>query len=852
MHGQFAPFEDENVGIVELDEARWTGWLDEGERLLQNGLPSLAEARFRMVGRLASASDDILHQAQMGLVDSLIARGLYRDAEGILDSVDRTHAGSSYFLRRSIIHYGLAPFDYNSGVIADFLQKVDHDSVQQSDVSWLYYLIGLVAEADGWREDANESFALAEEFALDQSLAAYFSSARYKRGLLQNAIDPQQALAELEKKIEDLTLDFSRATLIERYVGLVEQFQGVEEAMIALDGFLSDRSFSFTPAEATRLKLIKALLLDASADERVEILESIVRGRVDKSSMLIALDLLFRANNEPTSFIEFLDSIIGNADQHPLVTRLYYVRSQLLLLVGDDLDAAANDARRLLELYPGSDESVLAYRILADVALRKEPPEYRTAAEYMIQYKEAYTLDAEQERLVDQRIGEAYFLNEDYANAADFYRSAFFLTEKEEIRRNIFSQLVFADLLAGETSRAIEVVDTYGTLKGISSDDIWRIEWNIAQSLLGNGDVEEAHQRVRRLISREDREAVSTVLDFKLNWLYLYLSSFIKQVEGLSDQAQALLLRIESLPETLRADSEVNLLRSELMLLYADALVDEGQIEDAVDVLRDIRADHPESSAAERTFLSEASYFASSADFRAAQTILVAQVDRFPEGELAADALYQAAIYAEMRGREHYRDAILILDRLVKSYPEADVSYVSALRQGDLLRLTNDFAGAQLIYENLVNAFPNHPLRHRAELGRADCMVALAEGKSSELSEAAVVLERFLDLPSLTEAQRIEAGHKWGLVLLRQGDITEARGILGRLVARYLIDADRVVVLDRIGQYWLARSVFKLGELLEASNEADEARRLYRLMIALNMPGRNISTERLEKLSTRK
>ena len=128
-------------------------------------------------------------------------------------------------------------------------------------------------------------------------------------------------------------------------------------------------------------------------------------------------------------------------------------------------------------------------------------------------------------------------------------------------------------------------------------------------------------------------------------------------------------------------------------------------------------------------------------------------------------------------------------------------------------------------------------------------MVALAQGDRAELADAAVVLERFLDLPELSDALRAEASHKWGMTLLTREAVDEARQVFTEIVSRFLVESERAAEMNGVGQYWLSRSVFALGEILERDGEADEARRLYRLMIALNMPGRTISAKRLGSLS---
>mgnify|MGYP005858395127 CR=1 FL=1 len=185
----------------------------------------------------------------------------------------------------------------------------------------------------------------------------------------------------------------------------------------------------------------------------------------------------------------------------------------------------------------------------------------------------------------------------------------------------------------------------------------------------------------------------------------------------------------------------------------------------------------------------------------------------------------------------------------MESYPDEPMIYHAGLKQGDLLRLMNDFASAQLLFGNLINNYPEHPMRYVAELAYADCVVAMASDETSDLSEAIAILERLLDLPNLSEALQVEVSYKLGLVLGRGDSSAQAREVFTLTVAAYLLGTDRMEDLGPLGQYWLSRTVLELGAILALEGEREEARRLYRKMIAFNLPGRSIALERLQASS---
>ena len=819
------------------------------KELGRSGIHSLAERQFSTIVEDPDAPEGILLEAKLGLFDSYLARGKLDRASEVLKSIDAS-IGPGRELRKALLDLLIdGPEETLADPEFDF-GPMDLSAIGEEYISWYYLLQSLVSEQEGRTAEADDFLNRARDFATDVEQVLFLDDFDFRREFGGEGFDAQARLAELKKLFDRPRATPGIARVVENYINLLNTTAGPNQAIVALDDALSRRSFGFTPAERTRLLLLKSILIGPSGEERRAILRSILTDGVGEATMELALQLLLSETNDSAELFGFLSGLLEREGSHPLSAKIVFLRSQLGLLGAEALELAEEDARYLLEEFPGAPEASRAYQILAYAALLKDPPQYRSAAEYLLQYKESLsgelisTLSS-----VDLMIGDAYFLNEDYPNAADFYRSAFFAEEDRDVRRDVFLRLVIADLRGGSLGRAIEFVDSLGATDGVSGADRWKAEWNISQRLLSEGRTDYVLDRVGSLLISDEFDQVPALLDIRLRWLNLYLRSITRDFDGLSEEAATLLRRIESMPTGSEADNELPVLRSETMILYAAALLGEGDFDAAVAVLREIRADYPTSDAAERTFLTEASYFASTSDFRAAQTILVALVDNYPEGELAATALFQAALYAERRGPYYYRDAILILARLVESYPDAPVAYEASLRQGDLLRLTNDFASAQLLYDNLVNAFPEHPMRHRAELGRADCMVALAKGDRAELADAAVVLERFLDLPDLSDALRAEASHKWGMTLLKRGAADDARQVFTEIVARFLVESERAAEMDAVGQYWLSRSVFALGDILERDGEAGEARRLYRLMIALNMPGRTISAERLGSLS---
>jgi tetratricopeptide (TPR) repeat protein len=202
----------------------------------------------------------------------------------------------------------------------------------------------------------------------------------------------------------------------------------------------------------------------------------------------------------------------------------------------------------------------------------------------------------------------------------------------------------------------------------------------------------------------------------------------------------------------------------------------------------------------------------------------------------------------QSRGLDLYVEAIKLYERLASSFPQDALIYEARLRQGDLLRLLNDFAGARLVYETLVNNEPDHPMRPMAELSRAQCMLALAKKDTDKLAEAALVLERLVDMPDLDLNFRVESMFKWSFALKGQGLEDQARAVLVQSVSRNLRDVKIASALDVTGRYWAARTLLELGERRTERGEFEEAKTIYRKLIAYNLPGRGLAQTRINSI----
>ena len=169
--------------------------------------------------------------------------------------------------------------------------------------------------------------------------------------------------------------------------------------------------------------------------------------------------------------------------------------------------------------------------------------------------------------------------------------------------------------------------------------------------------------------------------------------------------------------------------------------------------------------------------------------------------------------------------------------------------QGDLLRKASDFSGAVSVYDTLIQKFPDHPNRYLADLSRLDCLLALANQNTSyDFKEIIVELERLLDLPNLPKEFQLEVRYKLALILSKLDETSLANKVVLSIVDDFIDPDSRVRNFSSIESYWIARSLFLLCDHLNADNQFEESKKIYRMIIAYNLPGFQLAKQLLQEL----
>ena len=848
VQGQ-APLLADRADVLDVEQRLVFDWqVDAADSALKAGLAVLAEGLYRDLLAVPGVAADNVAELQIQLAASLIAQRRFVDARSALQSVPEEARGDQYYLYLGVSAYGNGR-NVDQETLTLALSNVAESVLKPEELPWLYILRGLQAELVGRTDQVAAAFQQARAAAVSEAQRAFFTGLILREEVLRAPANDALA-AEVRGQYERLRGTAAAYPYVREYAVILHNQGRNAEAIELIAGELATARSGYASREREQLLLLKGILYGVDTLSGRDALRGLLREGKNREVMAVALQLLARASSplERDELTIFLNVMVAESEPHPLLGQMYYIRSQLALAVGETALAEA-DARLLLEQFPGLSEITNVYRLLAYAALQRAPAQYRAAADFLIQLRDQAE-EAEARQVLNRLIGDCYFLNTDYRNAVDFYQAARYQGVGVDHDGEFFLRLVTAELRGGQIEAALQLIDEADFSGSISVSDRWRAEWNVAQALQASGELTAALTRVQLLLAEDGNSSVPIALDLRFRWLEARLSLMVGAAEPIQDRVDVLLTRIESLPAEASDPSpaEVRLLRTEVLLLQADILIGLGDSTAGMEVLNRLRTGYAESSAAERSYLTEANYYTSIDDFAAAQQTLLKLASQYEAGELAAQALFEAALYCERRGPEYFAEAVRVHHDLTERYPQDTLFFSSRLKQGDLLRQMNNFAGAQIIYENLIRLFPEHPRRYVAELSRADCMLALAKDDTEQLQNVAQALERLIDLPNLPIDFQAEVGYKWGFALLQHEAFDQAQVVFTLIASRFLLDGENAIRLGVTGRYWMSRTLLELGTGLEAQGQLAEARRVYRKMVAYNLPGRTLAQSRADRL----
>lgn len=841
--------EEPSEEIGDLSEIRKRWQLDSASSALNAGLLGVAGQAARGLVDQSEAGSVHWTEAQEILLTISLARGQVEQAEAILAKLGEEGIENVRVeLGRAFVLYFQDEFQEANEVI----ENLDSAELDASGRAWLAVLKALLGRRSGEDVSINQLFAEAERRAPNAVLREHFELLRLRESLQAQPVEQAtiSGLRETVRSMRGERTGFEAARLLA--IALYQNGQQ-DEAFSVLNDHLSRPGIRESGLRSTFLLLMGIISGEDTMRGRVALRQLVQEGS-DRELQALGFTLLAQAplNDQfREEFINNLNDWIENGSEHPLLDRLYFFRGYLRLEDGQ-YGAAEEDARFLINSFPGSSLVPHALRLMGYISWMRSPPQYRTAADYLNRLRQR--LDEGPDRIrVSRLMADCFFLNGDYDSASDAYAS---LLREEELpgAGSILFQRVLSAIRAERIEDAASVMDEARGNPRYPADALWQAEWNLIDSLKREGDFEAAYQRIDSLLA-EDLQPDKLSFILRMEWFRIRLMLESGRLEEVVPEAQGFLERIEALESGSPALSSEILegLESHTMLILGEAHYRLEQSEEGARVFNELREAYPGSGPATLSFLIEARGSSVADSLVSAQQSLIQLADMFPESEYAPIALWEAALNAEQRGlNQHLQQAITILEDLVTEYPDHRLVYYARLKQGDLSRRLNDFGTALLLYERLLSTYPDHPERFRAEMSRSDCLFAMGNQDSNRLEDASVVYERLRLLERVPFPVRVEAAYKFALCLRQQGDAEGYREALYLVYDRFLSREENTAQLRRFPQarYWMSRSLLDLGDAYLNSETPSQARIFFEAIIDRELPGTTVARGKLEALSS--
>ena len=811
-----------------------------------------------------------LEVLRFSLIKAYIGSRDFESAELFLNEIPRVNQGDQFFLYNLITQYIL---NYNQSkkdlldLLKRNLKQIKVERLVDGEKAWYYYFRATEELIKGKKSDLKDSLFQAKVFSESDSERKAFFESLILRLEYNVQVPTLQTIRQLRKLLKTNQNKKQAYYYAYDFAYLLALRGEKNEAIDIINDELLKGESVYSLYELDNLRLLKVVVLGVRSVSGRDLLFTLIQSSEDE----LILDLSFRLLREYVSlsgdseFLETLSLYFKNQALHPLRFKFYQFKAEFLLnkveqgFAEDDesartlaLNQLKADAEFILENFPGTESLEDIYRILVYVALNQSSPQYRLAADYLSKIID-FSSDGLERQKLNQLIGNCYFLNDDFEVAAEFYMAA--LTERgiwyKETKGQLWFRLVTAKIRADLlTEELVESVENAFIAKEIPFKTYLKIQWNIALHYRKSGEYNEAVTLINNALERFNAYNVPVLLDVRFKWFSLY----IKYLSGFNSEssileAQLLIDRLNQLSQGEIEEEALSLLKSQVSLLKAQFLLMENQVNEAVLVIDNIQKVFPDSQASELSYIILADFYTMFEEYDLAESSLLMLAKNYPESNYAAEALLDAALNAEKRESNGFRQSIQLLNQLINTYSDSPLVFFAMRHQGDLLRKASDFSGAVSVYDTLIQKFPDHPNRYLADLSRLDCLLALANQNTSyDFKEIIVELERLLDLPNLPKEFQLEVRYKLAFILSKLDETSLANKVILSIFDDFIDPDSRIRNFSSIESYWIARSLFLLSDHLNADNQFEESKKIYRMIIAYNLPGFQLAKQLLQEL----
>jgi tetratricopeptide (TPR) repeat protein len=442
---------------------------------------------------------------------------------------------------------------------------------------------------------------------------------------------------------------------------------------------------------------------------------------------------------------------------------------------------------------------------LAFSAYRESPKKIRTVVECFSKLVDLSDSQMEKDRHT-LRIADAYYLNGDNEMATNLYAQLFEKADslpKDELLFRQVNSMIKSNAIEG----VVALMESIGKNPNIiGTQGYWKSEWNLICSMVKGTKMAEALNRVRAILLHP-LPTLSSQLKLKFSYVEAYISY---RLNDFSTARQIL--------ESILSYDSLSTSSMEMYNLFASALLLAGKIDlcygmysSALYRFNGLRSHYGLSPCADNSFFYEAEYMAKCGNYEKASSILIS----FAENKLSYEAklaLYFSVQYDIENGLQDYDKSMATLEDIAKSETVLDLKYFARLAQGVVLRLRNDFPGAQLLYESMLEKISEGPLCNYLLFLKAKCMFVQSVKRRELVDQVSHILTRLVSTQSMDENFRIEIAAFQKFVYQSINDQKSAKDLIGSISSKYNTPG-ATDALNENGKYWLRRCVYDSGNM---------------------------------------
>ncbi len=273
------------------------------------------------------------------------------------------------------------------------------------------------------------------------------------------------------------------------------------------------------------------------------------------------------------------------------------------------------------------------------------------------------------------------------------------------------------------------------------------------------------------------------------------------------------------------------------------ALYMRGQEEESLKVCKTFVERYPDSEWTPGVIFWIGEYAFNHGRYADAEVQFIKLADKSPQDPLADQSLIWAGRAAMMQ--KEYLRAVEVLARMTRTYATSSHMAEARFLQGDALSELGEFSRAILVFDELIEKFPNSPLVSAAWGRRGDCQFTLGATDPKRYSEAITSYRSVSKSQGTTFDLDLQAEYKIGRCLDKMGKFQEAfEQYYTRVVCRYLADNSK----DSAAMVWFTKAAFSAADILELEKDWKRAIKVLERVEGAQIPSSDDARKRIEQI----